>query len=368
MLTRKLLVSLAAVTLMMTGTARGGSIEQYEAEFTSFASSDAGAVSPVTSSTGHTPAGDFTVTFVGGGGQAPKGTDWLTQGLIGGSPETAKFSHPGTGGAGSGRARFAAPLTSSMTANDGVNVIWSARYGDYPIGRGPIQIAVWDDGSATGTPYTVYYRVQDGTTLQILQNGGQLYVDIDELTIPDVADGEYHTWESTVKVDSETAYWDLQLDGEQLLFSGADGNQTLDGTLYSFRTSSEAFTPISQGSGAYIGLGELNTQEVWDFEFDYVRWGSDAGTILLGDVNGDGNVNGLDVDPFVDVLLNGPYQAAADMNQDTLVNGLDVDPFVAAVVGGGAQAVPEPSAIVLVGLAGMMLAAGGLWRKRSRSR
>ena len=70
--------------------------------------------------------------------------------------------------------------------------------------------------------------------------------------------------------------------------------------------------------------------------------------MLLGDVNLDGEVNGLDVDPFVEVLLNGPPQAEADMNEDGEVNGLDVDPFVAAVVGGGTQPVPEPSTLLLV--------------------
>ena len=220
MLVRKLLVSLAAVTLMMTGTARGGCIEKYEAEFTSFTGSDASAVSPVTSSTGDTPAGDFTVTFIGTGGQAPKGTDWLTQGLINGSPGDRQVLTPWHGGAGSGRARFRCPLTSSMAANDGVTVAWSARYGDYPIGRGPIQIAVWDDGNATGTPYTVYYRVQNGTTLQIQSNSGQLYSTIDALTIPDVADGEYHTWESTVKVDGGMAYWDLRSTARSCCFPG----------------------------------------------------------------------------------------------------------------------------------------------------
>jgi hypothetical protein len=67
---------------------------------------------------------------------------------------------------------------------------------------------------------------------------------------------------------------------------------------------------------------------------------------LLGDVNFDGEVNGLEVDPFVDVLLSGPYQLEADMNEDQVVNGLDVDPFVAAVVG-GVQQIPEPSTLLL---------------------
>ena len=56
---------------------------------------------------------------------------------------------------------------------------------------------------------------------------------------------------------------------------------------------------------------------------------------LLGDVNRDAVVNGLDVDPFVSLLLNGSDQAEADMNYDGQLNGLDVDLFVAAVISDG---------------------------------
>jgi hypothetical protein len=41
----------------------------------------------------------------------------------------------------------------------------------------------------------------------------------------------------------------------------------------------------------------------------------------LGDVNQGGEVNGLDVDSFVEVLLSGPDQAEADMSWDQVVNG-----------------------------------------------
>jgi hypothetical protein len=88
--------------------------------------------------------------------------------------------------------------------------------------------------------------------------------------------------------------------------------------------------------------------------------------VLPGDVNLDGDVNGLDVDPFVDLVLASAFQVEADMNEDGSVNGLDVDPFVDAVVGGGATAVPEPSAIALLALAG--LAAAGWATTRCRSR
>jgi hypothetical protein len=84
---------------------------------------------------------------------------------------------------------------------------------------------------------------------------------------------------------------------------------------------------------------------------------------LLGDLNLDSEVNGLDVDPFVEVLLSGPYQLEADMNEDQVVNGLDVDPFVAAVVG-GTQQIPEPSTLLLCLLA---LAVVGGWRKWKRA-
>ena len=83
---------------------------------------------------------------------------------------------------------------------------------------------------------------------------------------------------------------------------------------------------------------------------------------LLGDMNGDGAVNGLDVDLFTDVLLASQYDVAADMNGDEAVNGLDVDPFVAAVVGGGTQQIPEPSTLLLAVVA---LGVLGGWRRRT---
>jgi hypothetical protein len=82
-----------------------------------------------------------------------------------------------------------------------------------------------------------------------------------------------------------------------------------------------------------------------------------------GDMNGDGEVNGLDVDPFVGLVTGGTFQAEGDMNKDGVVNGLDVDPFVAAVVGGGVAAVPEPSTAALA--VGLMLLLLG-WRAGSR--
>ena len=50
---------------------------------------------------------------------------------------------------------------------------------------------------------------------------------------------------------------------------------------------------------------------------------------IFGDVNRDGSIDLLDVEPFLDRLTNSQYQVEADVNQDGSVDLLDVDPFVA---------------------------------------
>lgn len=57
-----------------------------------------------------------------------------------------------------------------------------------------------------------------------------------------------------------------------------------------------------------------------------------------GDVDGDGSVNGFDVDPFVAILAGGPAtpqeRCAADVNWDGEVNGFDIESFVNILTGG----------------------------------
>ena len=55
--------------------------------------------------------------------------------------------------------------------------------------------------------------------------------------------------------------------------------------------------------------------------------------VLLGDVNCDGAVNLLDVEPFVDLISSGGFSEKADINRDDTVDLLDVEPFVDLLVG-----------------------------------
>jgi hypothetical protein len=95
----------------------------------------------------------------------------------------------------------------------------------------------------------------------------------------------------------------------------------------------------ADGTGA--SLERLTAAAFGSFASSWQAANPTPGTVKLlllpGDVSGDGVVNGLDVDPFVNLLLVGGYLAAADLNSDGLVNGLDVSPFVTAVVGPSAS-------------------------------
>ena len=55
--------------------------------------------------------------------------------------------------------------------------------------------------------------------------------------------------------------------------------------------------------------------------------------VIFGDVNQDGVVNLLDVQPFIDLLNSGGFLDEADINQDGAVNLLDVDPFIGVLAG-----------------------------------
>ena len=57
-------------------------------------------------------------------------------------------------------------------------------------------------------------------------------------------------------------------------------------------------------------------------------------TFTLGDVNLDGNVNFLDITPFIAVLSGSGFQNEADTDQNGVVNFLDITPFIGILAGG----------------------------------
>ena len=53
--------------------------------------------------------------------------------------------------------------------------------------------------------------------------------------------------------------------------------------------------------------------------------------VLLGDVDLNGDVNFLDIAPFIALLTSSVYQLEADLNEDGVVTFLDISPFIAAL-------------------------------------
>ena len=53
--------------------------------------------------------------------------------------------------------------------------------------------------------------------------------------------------------------------------------------------------------------------------------------LLLGDLNGDGEVSVCDVSDFVQAIISTSYVEIADMNQDGIVDLLDIRPFIMAI-------------------------------------
>lgn len=142
-----------------------------------------------------------------------------------------------------------------------------------------------------------------------------------------------------------------------------DGQWELTGTILS--------VSVLSGQPSGIGSGMLDYSKTYAADLSYYRaqiMEVIFEAAILGDLNDDKRVNGLDMSPFITALTEPAvyrqqypqvdFLGTADINGDGLVNGLDISPFISLLVGGGGQggpglSVPEPAS----GLATL----GGLW-------
>ena len=108
----------------------------------------------------------------------------------------------------------------------------------------------------------------------------------------------------------------------------------------------ERYVPSAYGKSQGLTLQDIDTKEYLFYRYDDQGPSWDYGgpegaaggalpaePVLFGDINRDGSVNLLDVDPFIVVLGSGAYQIEADTNLDGAVNLLDVEGFI-AILGG----------------------------------
>lgn len=120
-----------------------------------------------------------------------------------------------------------------------------------------------------------------------------------------------------------------------------DINVTFNGTTASL-VGMDVEQTLNEGSQVYflgITMDQPHTsatiqtlaQGVFLYNVDDIIRAVETIDCLLGDVNQDGFVNLLDVDPFIQLIALGVFQCEADTNQDGFVNLLDVDPFIAII-------------------------------------
>ncbi len=87
---------------------------------------------------------------------------------------------------------------------------------------------------------------------------------------------------------------------------------------------------------SFVDLGLTEGTYAWSFENNEVTLTIVVALglpTLLGDCNLDGEVNFLDITPFLNTLSSGHYLSEADCNQDGEVNFFDIAAFVAILVG-----------------------------------
>ncbi len=118
--------------------------------------------------------------------------------------------------------------------------------------------------------------------------------------------GEY-AWQFTTPMEFD---WDGLNNRFRFAITGIDGNVRFKSRPVNESPSGQGGIPMSVGGSM------------------------DSDMVLLGDVNLDGVVDLLDVQPFVSLVTTGGFQVEADINMDGFVDLLDVQPFVQILTGG----------------------------------
>ena len=126
------------------------------------------------------------------------------------------------------------------------------------------------------------------------------------------------------------------------LFSFENEPGFADVTFFNGRIDLATIRVLLDTQGTFVGIGtagatitRIELSNEWDSEggmangelIDDIEFHIGE-ACLLGDADGDGAVNLLDVHEFIMAILESQYRCTADINQDSIVDLLDVEPFV----------------------------------------
>ena len=171
----------------------------------------------------------------------------------------------------------------------------------------------------SGVPVLTYSCIQDCTTFCADPNDHNIGDDPLFLD-PNGPDGDPNTWADN----------DYHLTADSPVIDTGNNNAVPPGVT----TDLDGNTRIVDGDQNGSAIVDLGPYEFFT---------SCAGQ-SRGDCNGDGSINSLDIDPYVEALVDPAqfnldydpitWQCAADINCDGSMNSLDIDPFVECLTGG----------------------------------
>ena len=98
------------------------------------------------------------------------------------------------------------------------------------------------------------------------------------------------------------------------------------------------FTPSQSGVYTAIVI-DSGSDETTSFRISATGISQIPEPTILGDVNLDGDVNFLDISPFISLLAGSDFLDEADVNRDGSVDFLDISPFISLLASGGSAQV-----------------------------
>lgn len=202
--------------------------------------------------------------------------------------------------------------------------------------------------------------------------GGSATIDVGVLAVGGIAGTESGSGTLDTRITGAT-HTAINVAGSTLLQNNAGLTVELDVETATYRPGiGDSFVLINHASiggdaGTFSSVTDTTVDGiVWDVSYsnsDVVLTAVDV--FISGDANGDGLVDGLDVDALAQGFgLDGNW-SAGDFTNDGIINGLDVDVLaqsfgagqdaaIQALSTAGITAVPEPTSAILLGLGGLI--------------
>ena len=191
-----------------------------------------------------------------------------------------------------------------------------------------IDSSIPNRGESAGSPENVFWNGAATPDRFLLIDYGQV-VSISDVLIAGDNNDSYRVEYSIDGVNFTTAFEFLSADGN------ANFGIDILTTISSFPLSTTDPATATFVSRDFVDIdarflrlssfgGNFNTRAIGEFQaFTTVPLSP-----VLGDVNLDGDVNFLDIAPFIAILSSGGSQAQADVDQNGEVNFLDIAPFI----------------------------------------